>query len=128
MDVIKFFKERDRMCDYFRLRDSSVITKCIGCPLSSANNSEREGCYIFINHNPEQAIEIVEKWSDSHPVRTRADVYKQMFPNANVEMICPYALLGGMCIRKSNECSCDDCKDKFWNEPAPDWFGKGGGE
>ena len=119
MDAVKYLEEKQRMCG---------SCDCGNCEMSYTINGTGLVCRKFESAEAKKAVAIVEKWSVEHPRKTRKDVFREMFPNADVEGICPYALWGGICVRKSNKCSCDDCIDKFWNGDAPDWFGKGGAE
>lgn len=126
MDAVKFFKERNRMCDYFT--GNSVGTVCIQCPLSAINNNKHEVCEKFIGNNPEQAVKIVEKFSEENPVKTRADVFKELFPNADLTEMCESCIDGNSCRDFwTHDYNCSICRDKYWNAPAPEDFGKGGG-
>lgn len=67
MDAVKFIEERNRMC--------KTNVSCYGCP---AQDNRRSHSCIFAMENwssPEQQIEIVEKWSNEHPRKTRQSVF-----------------------------------------------------
>lgn len=109
MDAVKFLKERKRMCDKYC---------CESCPISIMNNGTYEGCDYLGKNHPEKCVEIVEKWSADHPVKTRQSEFLKMFPNAEIEngvaAACPKSL------DKNVECeplsSCDECTRKYWLE------------
>ena len=42
-------------------------------------------CDTFISKCPETAVEIVQKWSDEHPVKTRLDDLKEKHPNVPLD-------------------------------------------
>ena len=64
MDAVRYLKESERMCDY--------CEDCKGCEIKE-RVGERNGCIDFESVDPEAGVEIVEKWSKAHPVRTNAD-------------------------------------------------------
>ena len=64
MDAVMYLKESKRMCDY--------CEDCKGCGIKE-RVGERNSCIDFESVDPEAAVEIVEKWSKAHPVRTNAD-------------------------------------------------------
>jgi hypothetical protein len=86
------------------------------------NRIRNENCGISneiyaaeLDGNPEKAIEIVQKWSDEHPVVTYLDKLLEAFPNAkigegNVPLICPNKL--GL-----NDLSCDKKCVECWSQP-----------
>jgi len=84
MEAIKFIKERDRMC--------RTYDDCKGCPLEADDD-----CTDFPNGSPERAVEIVEKWSEENPVKTRQSEFLKLHPNATLDsngclMITPCVL------------------------------------
>lgn len=110
MDAVKFMKEKDRLCGAY---------VCDDCPLLAKGCDDSE--------NIEELVEIVEKWSNEHPVKTRADVFREMFPLADSIKLCPIDIQGKNCEDYWTEKhDCDICKRKYWDAPAPDGFGKGG--
>ena len=78
-------------------------------------------------HRADMIASTVEQWSIKHPEKTRADVFKEMFPNATgVEATCPSFVDGGECKDYTDEGYCTDaCSKNYWTSPAPDGFGKG---
>ena len=71
----------------------------------------------FVNRDTEKAIEIVQEWSDQHPVRTRLSVLKEQYPNLVMNehdnpRVCAGILYGFF----SGSVCLDDCT-KCWNTP-----------
>lgn len=75
-NIVNFYKEKDRLTKNCKIR-------CEECPLSRVNNKSKEqyGCYDFINKHTERAVEIMQKWSDENPVKTRLDDFTEKYPN-----------------------------------------------
>lgn len=46
---------------------------CFNCPISGANNGENKDCVKFVRLYPEKATEIIRKWAEEHPQKTRAE-------------------------------------------------------
>ena len=103
----EFFKELKRMCGKFN-------STCVGCKIYSLCFDT--GCYSFIKDNPQEAIEIVQKWSDENPIKTRQSEFLKMFPQVilfdDVINICPNVLttIPDCSLKKR----CDDCKKEYW--------------
>ena len=103
-----FFKELKRMCNKFN-------STCVGCKIYDICFDT--GCYSFIKDDTKEAIEIVQKWSDSNPVKTRQSEFLKLFPNAKMLdghiNICPITV-----NTKFENCnpkvSCYECKEKYW--------------
>lgn len=114
MDALEFFKERKRMCE-------SSYDKELQCDFCDANNESGlcmvgQLAYASIESS-KRAIEIVEKWSKSHPKKTRLKDFKEKYPNAKTTTdgypLIPPCLLGYM-----NECDKSPCNYKScWDEP-----------
>lgn len=102
MEVLKFFKELDRM--YTSL-------SCGDCPVYGVNGI----CRILTTKNMEELVPIVEKWSKEHPQKTRLDDFKEKYPNANIskhgfpDFCC--TKLGYVC--NCGKTTCEEC----WNTP-----------
>lgn len=56
--TVNYFKEKFRMCSG---------TYCENCSLGSHENSKYTDCTNFEKLYPEEAIKIVQEWSDKHP-------------------------------------------------------------
>lgn len=109
MDTIEFIKEKYRMCHY---QDG-----CSHCSIYEKKGSRL--CADWVAANPEQTIEIVEQWSQSHPQKTMMQDFFEKFPNApknpnGTPQFCPrYA-------GYSQQKDCTDCVNKYlecWSRP-----------
>lgn len=81
MDAKEYIRELVRMFDSLRDDCYKGITTCGGvdckeCPLKSPLI-----CTMFL---PE-SVDIVEKWSKEHPVKTIMDDFLEKYPNAELE-------------------------------------------
>ena len=118
-----YFNEKQRMTKKRKLYAGIYKCEldCSDCPLSSLNNdaTDRMTCGEFETLCPEQAIEVVQRWSDAHPQRTYLSEFLKNYPNAPLDDdgspkgVCPHTL--GLA-------DIDDCDDnciKCWNQPMP---------
>ena len=104
-----YFAEKRRMTK--RSKGKGCDIECSECPLSYTNNgaSEFVNCTTFEMHYSQQAISIVQRWSNAHPQRTYLSEFLEHYPNAQLRIdgipkgVCPYAL--GLINR-------DDCQKK----------------
>ncbi len=89
---------------------------CEGCPLTDRSRGLLF-CDDFIREHPEEANEIILKWCEEHPAKTRQDKFLEIYPNANVRdgvvRVCP------RCIESSRhcqfpKCECLDCLRNYW--------------
>lgn len=109
-----YFKEKARMTK----RKGSILgctISCYECPLSSKNNPKHINCQQFEDKYITEAIAIVQKWSDEHPVKTIKDAFLEKYPNAQLqkdETPLPCARTLGYQIGKCTA-HCDEC----WNIP-----------
>lgn len=107
MDAVKYLKERKRMCD-------SYNNMCDGCgfgKVPKCNHTEED--------NPEKAVEIVEKWSAEHPMKTKQGEFLKMFPNADIRngiiMICPRKInKNSVTSEECDKSKCHDCRKEYW--------------
>lgn len=102
MDVVKFVKEKKRMCHSFG--DCSD-----GCPF----DFDYTDCNDYIFDNIEEAVAFVEKWAVEHPAKTRKEDFFEKFPNAPTDE----RTLPRPCVKVlgyTDECigKCVEC----WNE------------
>ena len=92
------------------------------CPFGICENGEGLGCDIFVQKFPKTAIEVVQKWSDEHPAKTRLDDLLEKYPNAQLdkEEGCPN-------LRPAELGYCEHCYSctirirtykNCWNEPV----------
>lgn len=111
-----FVKEYSRLCDAYRLPQKYACRT--DCPFINMRCAFPEN--VNINHPErfEKTYNIVEKWSDTHPVKTRQSEFLKMFPNAVIDEDN-----GILCIRPcdidesigcTNGKGCDDCYRKYW--------------
>lgn len=109
-----YLVEKKRMLDSLgRIKGQCVgVVSCSACPLSSDNNGSNHICCFFEIEHPIEATEIVRKWAEEHPRKTRKDVLKKAFPNASID---------DNCVIKLGLCSIDDCRNiggdcfRCWN-------------
>lgn len=109
-----YFKEKNRMTDNCRIN-------CAKCPLFL--NPFNMDCDFFEGSYPNEAIEIVQKWSDEHPQKTILDDFLGKFPHTILnsdglpEDICcrylGYKLSFKDCTISDAHVSCSDC----WKQP-----------
>ena len=78
MDAVKFLEESLRMC--------KSHPSCDGCKMEYDNfgfpcdlSHELKG-----NYNYEKTVEIVEKWTEDHPKKTRQSEFLEHYPNASI--------------------------------------------
>lgn len=125
MDAIEFLKKNNRMCKTFDScsgRDGGAI-----CELYAKSNEKGLSCADYANDYPEEAVEIVERWTKNHPKKTRQSEFLKIFPEApifkGVLEIEPCKLVGSKL--NTEEChsydefglsGCYKCRKKYWNE------------
>lgn len=111
MDANKFMTEYQRMCTSY--------DHCVDCPLYA----DRQCAEIPARYTKESStklIKVVEDWSASHPVTTRADLFKKIYPNAasfpsGALLVCPSVLdLNFKCEEEQSDCI--ECRQKYWNK------------
>lgn len=111
MDAIKFRTEFARMCSSYQTCSECAMPKeCWECASLPANYTAELTSAI---------VKAVEDWSASHPVTTRADIFKKLYPDAALDgygslAICPFEL------NKNFKClpdtDCPDCRKKYWSK------------
>lgn len=112
-----YFAERRRMT--MTAKYGICKLDCSDCPLSISNNGTGISCSHFETGYPEEAIAIMQKWSDEHPPKTYLSEFLKNYPNAPLgdggtpTGICPYelGLMGVDDCRKDGNCV------KCWNQP-----------
>ena len=109
--TVNFLKEIDRLCCTNRY-------DCDVCPLFECKNGEKHICECI--YDTPEIVEIVQKWSDEHPVKTRLDDLLEKYPNvplngAGTPRFDPWML--GYCDKCSD---CPNCiGDEYcWHEPV----------
>lgn len=116
MDALKFIEERNRMCKLFS-------PGCEGCRIDEAKPVMSE-CVLWMIENPEKTVEIVERWSQEHPRKTRQDVFLEMFPTAKMDNngsvdVCPAKVDAEQRDPDGQDCGdlckdCAVCRRDFW--------------
>lgn len=108
----EFMREWERMCVTF--------DGCEKCPIRTEEIGNGLSCVETIQRHQTDAIAIVQKWSDEHPVMTWEDKLKELLPNAKeyaikniMHIFCPNDIFGaggnGVCAADE---LCKDCWDK----------------
>lgn len=120
MDAVKYFEEKRRMVDSIGGDNGNCLTAiCKDCPISQYNNSKNIGCSSMENMFPEEAVAIIEKWSQEHPLKTMLSDFLEKYPKASLEKdgtpsFCPEDL--GYCEEVYCDMNSLDCT-KCWNRP-----------
>ena len=114
--TLDFFHERNRMCNSY--------VECLdGCPL------EGKFCYStkhLTQEHIQEHIDIVQKWSDEHPEKTREEVFLEIFPKlkalkdkvVNFDsncLPCFYELIGKCEGDYCGEKTCSECWQESYN-------------
>lgn len=102
-EFTKIMEIRKRMCNPFKM--------CTECPLFET--PEQISCADFILNYPKEAEEIILKWAEEHPVKTRLTDFLEKYPNAQLHDNRPIFC----CMRlgyKCDNCGKTKCKD-CWN-------------
>ena len=90
-------------------------------------NKKYSSCELFMMKEPEKAVEIIEKWSDEHPVKTRQSVFLERYPDTTKDEngvidIAPCVIERSRFRKNSKricntpEKSCKQCRNEYWNE------------
>ena len=115
MDAIKYFEIKKRMTE------GCKSSSCKTCPLSVQDNNVDQFCTDLELEYPEKVVEIVEKWAEEHPAKTRMSELLKKFPKAEVLKyghdeyidICPVSI---DTTRTCPNGECKNCKLEYWNE------------
>ncbi len=117
MDAVGFLKTKNRMCAAY-LR--AMSTKCDGCPLDEVASVM---CSKWCFDHAEEAVGIVERWAEQHPVKTRQSEFLKQYPEAGIDdygvlRVCPSLIstshrnTRGGCAHIDSDCT--DCRREFW--------------
>ena len=120
-----FVKEYSRLCDAYRLPQKSACRT--DCPFINMRCAFPEN--VNINHPErfEKTYNIVEKWSDTHPVKTRQSEFLKAYPDAKINTdtgaiaifpcVINKKLTGEHCKKYSQRTDeCDACAWDWWTE------------
>lgn len=117
-----YFNEKQRMTKKHKLYAGIYKCEldCSDCPLSSLNNdaTDRMTCSEFEMLYPEQAISVVQRWSNAHPPKTYLTELLKNYPNISLEdngtpNFCPYRLR----LMSIDDCRKDHNCVECWNQP-----------
>ncbi len=91
------------------------------CPIGRITSSN---CTVYMAENPKHAIELIQKWSDAHPLKTRLDDLKEKYPDFRLINDSDYPSLFPRVFGYCDGCQschlyqrtnrCESC----WNEPV----------
>lgn len=112
MDAVEFVNKMNRMC--------AKYPDCVGCPIEAENKDE--DCMSKVS--AEQMVDIVNKWTSEHPIKTRQSELLRVIPNLRLDkngsiFLCPATITGDLCGVYSDKHGCDncyDCRKNFWNQ------------
>lgn len=112
-----YFAEKQRMTK--RQKSGLCKLSCTYCPLNITNNDIGVLCYNLEAFYSEQAIEIVQEWSDAHPRKTYLTELLKIFPNTPLN---DDGTPKGICLHELGATSLDNCEvdnacAKCWNQP-----------
>lgn len=111
--------ERATIHDFSRMCKSHK--DCKFCNLSVNANGLHITCCNLLANYPNKASEIILKWCEEHPIKTRQSEFMKMFPNVptykGAITICPCLI---DCNYERKHCKnyvdfdCTDCKKDYW--------------
>lgn len=119
MTALEFLKEWKRMCAFYRGKE----LHCGDCPIDKKRGCWYCGKWILEDAPAEEAIALIQKWSEEHPVKTMLQDLKEKYPKAVMKLngipkFCPCEL------GYENENASVLCQVKFgsdcvacWNRP-----------
>lgn len=112
-------KEKATLYDYARM--CRAHKDCKFCLLSYGVNKMGVMCWDMIRDYPDKANEIILKWCEEHPIKTRQSEFLEMFPNADIYKgainICPGTIdCDYDCKNKEKyvDFDCTGCKKGYW--------------
>lgn len=117
MDAKEFIRTHKRMCKKYG-------DDCEGCILLD------KGCYststsiILPEDLDESVVDLVEKWSKDHPIKTRQSVFLEQYPDAIIGddgfpyvapcQLCDELIHGESIEDCENRGLCVECRLEFW--------------
>ena len=111
-DTKVFLAEWKRFCTWHFKEHDGEYKVCEKCML----RKDGAHCNLFITNHPEEAIRLLQRWSDSHPVKTRLSVFLETFPNAVMKSKGALPLSCARLIFGFDNCEGKNCTD-CWNTP-----------
>ena len=120
MDAVEFIVTRDRMCRSFNGR-------CTGCEVNERMGAD-DICIDYMVQHPQEVVEIVERWTKEHPLKTRQSEFLKMFPRAGrgedgLIVFCPEDFDSKFecpLKRGSGHDLCGECRKNYWLEEVDD--------
>lgn len=108
------FEMYARMCKSYRDCRS-------GCKIHEESVLLGLSCGPFVTKHPDKAKEIVEKWAKEHPIKTRQDVFLELYPSAALDgdgvlnvrpcdMVKDFICYVGI--------GCKECRKEYWEGEA----------
>lgn len=117
MDAVEFIVTRNRMCRSFN--------GCYnGCEVKKRMGTD-DMCINYMKQNPQEVVEIVERWGKEHPRKTRQSEFLKLFPKGRLASdgmlkFCPQEVDSGfmcpMVVQQSRGVHCEDCRREYWLE------------
>lgn len=110
-----FFAEKRRM---IKKHKCVCGLNCADCPLNWSKNGMDISCLKLETNFPEQAISIIQKWSDENPQKTFLTEFLKHYPNTLVD---DDGTPKGVCLYALGLINKDDCNNncvKCWNQPV----------
>lgn len=118
-NTVEYFKVKRRMTGSYadEVTNCACEIPCSECALYSGNGKYDLPCDLFEMIYPEIAVSLVEKWAETHPVKTLLDDLLEHYPHfkldANgVPAACPRVFGYEVCANFG----CDECCEKGLNE------------
>ena len=118
MTAVEYLKTKAKMTK--ATPNNACRIGCNQCRLYQGNRSHKElTCDSFEVLYPEEAVAIVQKWADEHPIKTRQSEFLKLYPNAAMNdgaiKICPLDLnVNFNCRATSERISCNTCRKDYW--------------
>ena len=112
-----YLVERTRMLNSLgRRKGRCEGVPCEVCFLHLATSDHRN-CTWFEGENPLEATEIVRKWAEEHPRKTRRDVLLEKFPNVVLNKKGQPCVCAQMLGLRDFDYVCEDKEEcsKCWN-------------
>ena len=111
-----YLVEKRRMLDSLgRTGGCCNSVECSECLLSKMKNGSRLDYYNFEIEHPIEATEIVRKWANEHPRKTRKEVFLEKFPKARLnENGNPFSCCSMLGIGTDEDCRKNNCIAR-WN-------------
>lgn len=98
--------------------------RCNDCPLGGNNNGIGVTCSNLIKQYTDTYNDIILKWCDEHPQKTRQSELLKLFPKARIEDdvigLCPDEFVNGFAYNVDCDAmsgaECTECRKRFWLE------------